>query len=181
MKDVLEKGPSSSEEDEDQPTTEEGEGMETQTEKRKDGGKKTKTSVSKALDGKKKTREADWYDKDTRFVATPDRTEYKANSKSRPALAYAALAKPGTMAKIIDRFCSAMEESGLAKEQRIGNLQGLADRWIPSYVKWLIEKKAARSLKEGEEYTPVATASKGEKTEKKEKSKKKKKQAEATK
>jgi hypothetical protein len=169
--DVISKGPSSTagDEDEDQPLTPEGEDMETQTEgKRKE---KSKAS-SKAPERKKKVQET-WYDKDTKFVATPDKTDYKPNSKGRPGIAFAALAKPVTMSRAIEKFVANMEESGLAKEQRITNLQSLADRWIPSYVKWLMdEKKAVKVFKEGDEESTKSESKK---------SGKKKRDAEASK
>jgi len=174
QKETITKGPSSSasadEEDEDLPLTE-GESMETQTERKKE--KRTKPPVEKALEGKPRKRaNQDWYEKDTKFIFTPDRTDYKPNSNSRPGLVVSLLQKPVTMSRLIDRFTTALKESDLGKG--VPNPDTLGDRWIPGFIKWLMdEKKAVKVAKEGDEVAKV------EKTEKKEKSKSKKRSKDA--
>jgi hypothetical protein len=179
LKALLDKGPSlEGGEGEDQPAEEEEVDMETQTEK-----KKVKAKAEPKEKSTPKKREADWYDKDTKFLATPTKSDYSANSNSRPGIVYDNLKKPVTMSKLIEKFKAGMQESGLDKGVK-GNMDSLANRFVPGLVKWLIERKAVKVAKEGDvfEDRPKKEAkkeAKSEKTEKKSTKKSKSKDAEA--
>lgn len=150
IKERLAKGPSRSEkagEEDYQPVDDGGGEMETQTERAK-AKAKAKTAAPKKESAPRAKKEADWYDKDTKFIATPDKTNYKANKLSRPAMVCAGLNKPVTMAKLIEKYKTGMEENGLAK--RIKNLDTQAARFVPALVKWMLEQKAVKVYKDGD-------------------------------
>lgn len=167
---LLAKGPSSSpkdQEDEDLPI-QGGEVMETQTEKRK--------SKKEATPRKKREPAEAWYEKDTKFVVV-EGSDYKPNEKSRPALVYELLARPVSMAKLIERFKEKMQETGLSKG--VKNLENLSERWVPGFVKWLVESKGAAKIYKADDGDNGTEAKVSKKVKEKSKSKSKSKDADA--